>query len=109
MPATPRSLHSCPELSAVAERIFKLNPLQRKRIEAFLSEQAPEYFEFAEGLSQTLNHELLSDEPAKHEAAKHEVDNLAVEEAVVVVVVAVEAAGNELFVDLLTLARDYRL
>lgn len=46
------------------------NPLQRKRIAAFLSRQSPAYFEFAEELSRKLNRSLLHSERERITAAR---------------------------------------
>ena len=43
-----------PELERIAELVSMENPLQRKRIEAFLAQQDTAYFRFAESLSRRL-------------------------------------------------------
>jgi ubiquinone/menaquinone biosynthesis C-methylase UbiE len=48
-----------PELSRIVELVSSENPLQRKRIDAFLRKQDAAYFRFAEALSRKLNGSLL--------------------------------------------------
>lgn len=59
-----------PDLSRIIEIIGRQNPLQRKRIEAFLSKQGDEYWVFAESLSRTLNERLLRSQESAEEAAR---------------------------------------
>lgn len=61
---------SHPNLSRIIAIIGKQNPLQRKRIEAFLSVKDDEYWEFAESLSETLNGRLLQSQESAEEAAR---------------------------------------
>jgi 2-polyprenyl-3-methyl-5-hydroxy-6-metoxy-1,4-benzoquinol methylase len=67
-------LHSdrsqCPELSRIVDLVSSENPLQRKRIGAFLSRQGSDYFAFAEGLSRTLNNSLLLSDQDRLSAAR---------------------------------------
>ncbi len=46
----------------IVAEIYLQNPLQKKRIEGFLSSQPPEYWQFADELSTLLNHDLLKSE-----------------------------------------------
>lgn len=59
-----------PNLSRIVDIIGKQNPLQRKRIAAFLAVKDDEYFEFAESLSRTLNERLLQTQESAEEAAR---------------------------------------
>ncbi len=59
-----------PNLHRIIEIIGRQNPLQRKRIEAFLSVRDNEYWEFAESLSRTLNERLLQSQQSAEEAAR---------------------------------------
>jgi len=52
-------LSQYPELGRIVDLVSLENPLQRKRINAFLAQQNSVYFRFAESLSQKLNHSLL--------------------------------------------------
>jgi 2-polyprenyl-3-methyl-5-hydroxy-6-metoxy-1,4-benzoquinol methylase len=49
-----------PELGRIVDLVSSENPLQRKRIHAFLAQQNDAYFTFAEDLSRRLNRSLLS-------------------------------------------------
>jgi 2-polyprenyl-3-methyl-5-hydroxy-6-metoxy-1,4-benzoquinol methylase len=51
-----------PELMRIVNQIGHENAFQRKRIEAFMGFQDPEYWQFAEDLSARLNQSLLSGE-----------------------------------------------
>lgn len=59
-----------PNVSRIIDIIGRQNPLQRKRIEAFLSGQGDEYWRFAESLSRTLNERLLRSQESAEEAAR---------------------------------------
>jgi 2-polyprenyl-3-methyl-5-hydroxy-6-metoxy-1,4-benzoquinol methylase len=59
-----------PNLDRIIDIIGKQNPLQRKRIAAFLAVKDDEYFEFAESLSRTLNERLLQTQESAEEAAR---------------------------------------
>jgi 2-polyprenyl-3-methyl-5-hydroxy-6-metoxy-1,4-benzoquinol methylase len=59
-----------PELHRILDLVASQNPLQRKRIAAFLATQGDEYFQFAEELSATLNRSLLRDDETRTEAAR---------------------------------------
>lgn len=48
-----------PELGRIVDLVSSENPLQRKRIDAFLAQQNTAYFRFAESLSRRLNRSLL--------------------------------------------------
>jgi 2-polyprenyl-3-methyl-5-hydroxy-6-metoxy-1,4-benzoquinol methylase len=63
-------LKKYPEFAKIFDLVTSQNPLQRKRIEAFLRKQTEEYLIFAEELSRTLNHSLLQNEKARIEAAR---------------------------------------
>ena len=52
-----------PELGRIAELVSMENPLQRKRIEAFLAKQDTAYFRFAESLSRKTYPLASSDRP----------------------------------------------
>lgn len=60
----------CHELMKIVDLISRENPLQRKRIGAFLARQDDSYFQFAEDLSRTLNETLLIAERDRTEAAR---------------------------------------
>ena len=47
-------MESAPTLTKIIEAVTAANPLQRKRIGAFLSQQDPLYFEHAEAISRAL-------------------------------------------------------
>jgi 2-polyprenyl-3-methyl-5-hydroxy-6-metoxy-1,4-benzoquinol methylase len=59
-----------PELHSILDLVAAQNPLQRKRITAFLATQGDEYWTFAEELSRTLNQSFLRDDAARAEAAR---------------------------------------
>ncbi|MBM4433637.1 MAG: class I SAM-dependent methyltransferase [Chloroflexi bacterium] len=59
-----------PNVARIIEIIGRQNPLQRKRISAFVSTQGSEYWEFAESLSRTLNERLLRSDESAQEAAR---------------------------------------
>lgn len=59
-----------PNLSRIIEIIGRQNPLQRKRIDSFLSVRDSEYWGFAESLSRTLNERLLQSQESAEEAAR---------------------------------------
>ena len=59
-----------PELKRIVELIAAENPLQHKRIDAFLGQQEAAYFKFAEGLSRKLNHSLLQSDKDRLNAAR---------------------------------------
>jgi 2-polyprenyl-3-methyl-5-hydroxy-6-metoxy-1,4-benzoquinol methylase len=61
---------SSPNLARIVEIIGRQNPLQRKRIDAFLSVRDTEYWGFAESLSRTLNDRLLKSQESAEEAAR---------------------------------------
>lgn len=58
-----------PNVARIVEVIGRQNPLQRKRIDAFLSGQGDVYWDFAESLSRTLNERLLRSQESAEEAA----------------------------------------
>jgi 2-polyprenyl-3-methyl-5-hydroxy-6-metoxy-1,4-benzoquinol methylase len=62
--------HDFPELLNITESIIAENPLQKKRIEAFLTNRDDEYWKFAEDLSRTLNHNFLTTDKDRLEAAR---------------------------------------
>lgn len=64
------SLQSHPNLARIVEIIGKQNPLQKKRIAAFLAVKDAEYFDFAESLSKTLNAKVLQSQESAEEAAR---------------------------------------
>jgi len=66
----PQGRDDCPELTQIIDLITRENPLQKKRIESFLATRNPEYWDFAEGLSRTLNHSFMTDDTARTEAAR---------------------------------------
>jgi SAM-dependent methyltransferase len=66
----PVDLARCPELGKIVDLIARENPLQRKRIGAFLARQDEAYFGLAEDLSRTLNRTLLSAADDRTEAAR---------------------------------------
>jgi 2-polyprenyl-3-methyl-5-hydroxy-6-metoxy-1,4-benzoquinol methylase len=59
-----------PEFTKIVDLIASENPLQRKRINAFISRQHVGYWMFAEELSRTLNHSFLRNEKERLEAAR---------------------------------------
>lgn len=59
-----------PEFMKIVDLISVQNPLQRKRIEAFISQQDTGYWVFAEGLSQALNLSFLWNDQKRVEAAR---------------------------------------
>lgn len=59
-----------PELMNIVDLVSAENPLQRKRIEAFISRQDVDYWMFAEELSRTLNYSFLRGEQERIEAAR---------------------------------------
>jgi ubiquinone/menaquinone biosynthesis C-methylase UbiE len=59
-----------PELKRIAELIYSENPLQHKRIDAFLGQQNAGYFKFAETLSSKLNRSLLQSDQDRLTAAR---------------------------------------
>jgi 2-polyprenyl-3-methyl-5-hydroxy-6-metoxy-1,4-benzoquinol methylase len=68
--ATRQRLRKAPEFSRMVEMVSAGNPLQRKRIEAFIAERDDEYWTFVEGLSRTLNRSFLASDAAREEAAR---------------------------------------
>lgn len=69
-PATNMLAENYPNLARIVAIIGRQNPLQRKRIDAFLSARDSEYWEFAESLSRTLNERLLQSQESAEEAAR---------------------------------------
>jgi 2-polyprenyl-3-methyl-5-hydroxy-6-metoxy-1,4-benzoquinol methylase len=67
---TIRSLEDCPEVLNIVNLISAQNPLQKKRIHAFLKNQNEEYWDFAEDLSRILNHSFLTNEEERIQAAR---------------------------------------
>ena len=59
-----------PEFMRIVDLIAAQNPLQRKRINAFISRQDTDYWTFAEDLSRTLNHSFLRDDQERIEATR---------------------------------------
>lgn len=59
----------CPELAKIVDLVARQNPLQRKRIGAFLERQGESYLRFAEELSRTLNQSFLVTEGDRTRAA----------------------------------------
>jgi 2-polyprenyl-3-methyl-5-hydroxy-6-metoxy-1,4-benzoquinol methylase len=59
-----------PELMRIIRVISAENPLQRKRINAFISRQDVDYWTFAEELSRTLNSSFLRDDQMRVEAGR---------------------------------------
>jgi 2-polyprenyl-3-methyl-5-hydroxy-6-metoxy-1,4-benzoquinol methylase len=59
-----------PELNKLVDLVSSENPLQRKRIDAFLRRQEAAYFAFAESLSRTLNRSLMRTEQDRLAAAR---------------------------------------
>lgn len=59
-----------PNVARIVDIIGRQNPLQRKRIDAFLSRQDDDYWDLAESLSRTLNERLLRTEESAEEAAR---------------------------------------
>lgn len=68
--STLRRLEASPEFSRMVELVSAGNPLQRKRIDGFISAQDDEYWSFVEELSRTLNHTFLATDEARSEAAR---------------------------------------
>lgn len=68
--STKASLAAHPNLARIVEIIGRQNPLQRKRIDAFLAVRDAEYWAFAESLSRTLNERLLQSQESAEEAAR---------------------------------------
>ena len=69
-PTGPPRLATSTELKRLIDLVAAGNPLQRKRIEAFVRAQDDDYWDFAEGLSRTLSHSFLASDAARHEAAR---------------------------------------
>ncbi len=65
-----KKLEDCPELQKIVDLISEQNPLQKKRIHAFLKNQSEEYWNFAEELSDILNHSFLVTDEDRIQAAK---------------------------------------
>ena len=59
-----------PELMKIIHAVSAENPLQRKRINAFISQQDVDYWTFAEELSRTLNSSFLQNDQVRVEAAR---------------------------------------
>jgi len=59
-----------PELMKIIHLISAENPLQRKRINAFISRQDDGYWTFAEEMSRTLNSSFLQNDQVRVEAAQ---------------------------------------
>lgn len=59
-----------PEFYRIAEAVLTINPLQRKRIEAFWEKESKEYWTFAEELSSYLNQSFLYSDADKIAAAR---------------------------------------
>jgi 2-polyprenyl-3-methyl-5-hydroxy-6-metoxy-1,4-benzoquinol methylase len=59
-----------PELMKIVDLISAENPLQRKRINAFISRQDEAYWTFAEELSRTLDSSFLQNDQMRVEAAQ---------------------------------------
>jgi 2-polyprenyl-3-methyl-5-hydroxy-6-metoxy-1,4-benzoquinol methylase len=57
------------ELFKIIDLITAQNPLQKKRIHKFLDSQGSDYWEFAENLSEILNHSFLINNEARRKAA----------------------------------------
>jgi len=62
--------YECPELMKIVDLVSAQNPLQRKRIKAFMTRPDTEYLSFAEDLSGKLNHTLLRSDQQRVEAAR---------------------------------------
>jgi len=67
-PAVAREQY--PGFMRIVDLISRQNPLQKKRIEAFISLQGVEYWTFAEELSRTLNHSFMISDAERAEAAR---------------------------------------
>ena len=65
-----KKLEDCPELQKIVDLISEQNPLQKKRIHAFLKNQSEEYWNFAEELSDILNRSFLVSDEDRIQAAK---------------------------------------
>jgi len=63
-------LGTYPELTKIIELVSAQNPLQRKRIRAFISQQDIDYWTFAENLSRTLNQSFLQSDKKRNDAAQ---------------------------------------
>jgi SAM-dependent methyltransferase len=59
-----------PEVHKLLDLVSAQNPLQRKRIAAFLAGQGTDYWEFAEDLARALNSSFLRDDEQRREAAR---------------------------------------
>lgn len=59
-----------PEFMKIVDLIGAHNPLQRKRIKAFVMGQDDDYWAFAEGISAIMNRTLINNETTRIEAAK---------------------------------------
>lgn len=68
--STRDRLRAAPEFSRLVDMVSAGNPLQRKRIEAFIAARDDEYWTFVEELSRTLNHSFLASDAAREEAAR---------------------------------------
>jgi 2-polyprenyl-3-methyl-5-hydroxy-6-metoxy-1,4-benzoquinol methylase len=68
--STARSREDCIELQKIVDLISQQNPLQKKRINAFLNKQDASYWRFAEDLSVILNRSFLVDVASRKNAAK---------------------------------------
>lgn len=59
-----------PELMKIVDLVSAQNPLQRKRISAFISQQDAGYWTFAEDLSRSLNYSFLQSDYERNAAAQ---------------------------------------
>lgn len=65
-----KTLSDCQDLLKIIELVSKANPLQKKKIIAFVENQDEEYFQFAENLGKVILHDFLKDDSERIEAAR---------------------------------------
>lgn len=64
------SLKNSTDLLTIIDLVSKTNPLQKKKILAFVEKQDEEYFQFAEKLSKIILHDFLQNDEERIEAAR---------------------------------------
>ena len=63
------TLENSPEFDKLLLQVLQVNPMQKKRITAFLDSVESEYWDFAEELSSALNRSMLSSDTERFQAA----------------------------------------
>lgn len=64
------NLQNSKDLLKIIDLVSKANPLQKKKVLAFVEIQNEEYFKFAENLSRVILHDFLKDDSERIEAAR---------------------------------------